>query len=191
MNIALKYTTLGLLAVSLSGCALFQKKTTEAPPAEPESGPLAPVIGGANMGAEINAAGLKVCSDAERNALFATLGSEASALETRVFYFDTDASNLKPEAENALIAHAKLLSKVSLAKVQLTGHTDERGTQDYNLGLGERRANAVARYFSAAGVKPAQMNVVSYGKERPVADGSNEAAWQQNRRVELDYTVCR
>ncbi|MDO9620399.1 MAG: OmpA family protein, partial [Moraxellaceae bacterium] len=91
----------------------------------------------------------------------------------------------------ALMAHAKLLSKVGLARVQLTGHTDERGTQDYNLALGERRANAVARYFSAAGVQPAQMNVVSYGKERPVADGSNEAAWQQNRRVELDYTVCR
>lgn len=191
MNIALKYTTLGLLAISLSGCALFQKKTTEVPAPEQESGPLAPVIGGATIGAEINAAGLRVCSDAERNALFATLGSDASTLETRVFYFDTDASNLKSDAENALIAHAKLLGKVSLARVQLTGHTDERGTQDYNLALGERRANAVARYFAAAGVKPEQMSVVSYGKERPVADGSNEAAWQQNRRVELDYTVCR
>ena len=191
MNIALKYTTLGLIAVSLSGCALFQKKTTEVPPPAQESGPLAPVICGAATGAEINAAGLRVCSDEERNALFANLGNEAGALETRVFYFDTDASNLKPEAESALMAHAKLLSKVGLARVQLTGHTDERGTQDYNLALGERRANAVARYFSAAGVQPAQMNVVSYGKERPVADGSNEAAWQQNRRVELDYTVCR
>ncbi|MDZ4296722.1 MAG: peptidoglycan-associated lipoprotein Pal [Moraxellaceae bacterium] len=189
MNIALKYTTLGLLAVSLSGCALFQKKTTEAPPQE--SGPLAPVIGGGAIGAEINAAGIRVCSDADRNALFATLGSEAGALETRVFYFDTDASNLKPETEGALMTHAKLLSKVGVARVQLTGHTDERGTQDYNLALGERRANAVARYFSAAGVKAEQMNVVSYGKERPVADGSNESAWQQNRRVELDYTVCR
>lgn len=190
MNIALKYTTLGLIAVSLSGCALFQKKTTDVPPTQ-ESGPLGPTIGGATTGAEINAAGLRVCSDEERNALFAMLGSEAGALETRVFYFDFDASNLRPEAEGALMAHAKLLSKVSLARVQLTGHTDERGTQDYNLALGERRANAVARYFSAAGVQPAQMNVVSYGKERPVADGSNEAAWQQNRRVELDYTVCR
>jgi peptidoglycan-associated lipoprotein len=190
MNIALKYTTLGLLAVSLSGCALFQKKSTDVPPTQ-ESGPLAPVLGGAGSGSEINASGIPVCSDAERNALFANLGSEASALETRVFYFDTDASNLKPEAEGALMAHAKLLTKVGVARVQLTGHTDERGTQDYNLALGERRANAVARYFSAAGVKAEQINVVSYGKERPVADGSNEAAWQQNRRVELDYTVCR
>ncbi len=191
MNIVFKYSTLGLLAVSLSGCALFQKKAVETPPEPVESGPLAPVIGGGIGNAEINAAGLRVCSETELNALFATLGDAAGALTTRVFYFDTDASNLKPEAENSLAAHASLLSRVGKARVQLTGHTDERGTQDYNLALGERRANAVARYFAAAGVKAEQLNVVSYGKERPVADGSNEAAWQQNRRVEIDYTVCR
>lgn len=194
MNLMLRYATLGLLAVSLSGCTLFQKKPAT-PPAEPavESGPLGPTLGGANLGAEINAGALKVCSDADRNALFARLGdADAQALlNTRVFYFDTDKHDLKPDAAAALSAHARLLSIQPQARLFLAGHTDERGTQDYNLALGERRASTVARFLTTAGAKSEQLTSVSYGKERPAADGSGEPVWAQNRRVEIDYTVCR
>jgi len=88
-----------------------------------------------------------------------------------------------------LNAHAQYLKGNTAAKLQLSGHTDERGTREYNLALGERRANAVARYLVGLGVSADQLSVVSYGKEKPAADGSDEESWAKNRRVELDYTA--
>jgi len=102
----------------------------------------------------------------------------------QVFYFDYDSSKLKPEAMQALDQHAKQLIS-SKASITLIGHTDERGTHEYNMALGERRAKAVHSYLSLKGVPSNRMSVVSYGKELPIATGSNEAAWAQNRRVEL------
>ena len=84
----------------------------------------------------------------------------------------------------ALDVHAKDL-KANGARVVLEGHADERGTREYNMALGERRAKAVQRYLVLQGVSPAQLEVVSYGEERPVATGSDEQSWAQNRRVEL------
>ncbi|MDX4007538.1 OmpA family protein [Pseudomonas aeruginosa] len=88
------------------------------------------------------------------------------------------------EAMRALDVHAKDL-KGSGQRVVLEGHTDERGTREYNMALGERRAKAVQRYLVLQGVSPAQLELVSYGKERPVATGHDEQSWAQNRRVEL------
>jgi peptidoglycan-associated lipoprotein len=84
----------------------------------------------------------------------------------------------------ALDVHAKDL-KGNGARVVLEGHADERGTREYNMALGERRAKAVQRYLVLQGVSPAQLELVSYGEERPVATGSDDSAWAQNRRVEL------
>jgi peptidoglycan-associated lipoprotein len=112
-------------------------------------------------------------------------GSDEAALRAiTTFYFDYDSSDLKQEAMRALDVHAKDLQS-SGQRVVLEGHTDERGTREYNMALGERRAKAVQRYLVLQGVSPAQLELVSYGEERPVASGSGEEAWAQNRRVEL------
>jgi peptidoglycan-associated lipoprotein len=102
-----------------------------------------------------------------------------------VFYFDFDRSTLKPAARAALTAHAERL-KNSGQSVRIEGHTDERGSREYNMGLGERRAKAVRDFLVLQGVNPNRIEVVSYGEERPVAMGSNESAWAQNRRAELN-----
>lgn len=101
-----------------------------------------------------------------------------------VFYFDYDSSNLKPQAQAALDAHIALL-RTNERSVRLEGHTDERGTRDYNMALGERRANTVRDYMVVNGIPSYRIETVSYGEEQPIAYGSGEANWSQNRRVEL------
>ncbi|MGL4316778.1 MAG: peptidoglycan-associated lipoprotein Pal [Pseudomonas sp.] len=113
-----------------------------------------------------------------------SLSEEAALRAITTFYFEYDSSDLKPEAMRALDVHAKDL-KGNGARVVLEGHTDERGTREYNMALGERRAKAVQRYLVLQGVSPAQLELVSYGEERPVATGTEEQSWAQNRRVEL------
>ena len=109
---------------------------------------------------------------------------EAALRAITTFYFEYDSSDLKPEAMRALDVHAKDL-RSNGSRVVLEGHTDERGTREYNMALGERRAKAVQRYLVLQGVSPAQLELVSYGEERPAAMGHDEQAWAQNRRVEL------
>lgn len=99
----------------------------------------------------------------------------------RVF-FDFDKSNLRPEARETLTKQAAWLSKFPGVRVVIEGHCDERGTREYNLALGERRANSVKDYLVALGINPARLKTISYGKERPAAIGHNETAWAQNRR---------
>lgn len=113
---------------------------------------------------------------------------EAKALlSTRVFYFDFDKSTIKPEAYEALKAHAEYLSLNSSASVRLEGHADERGTREYNIALGERRGKAVEKFLRVNGVSGSQIEVISYGEEKPVAFGKDEYSYSQNRRVELKY----
>lgn len=109
---------------------------------------------------------------------------QAAMAAGTVFYFDFDSSVLKPEAQAALDAHIALL-RSNDRSIRLEGHTDERGTRDYNMALGERRANAVRDYMVVNGIASYRIETVSYGEEQPVAYGSNESAWSQNRRVEL------
>ncbi|MCH7936059.1 MAG: peptidoglycan-associated lipoprotein Pal [Proteobacteria bacterium] len=99
----------------------------------------------------------------------------------RVF-FNFDKFNLKADARKTLEKQAAWMKANPSVTVAIEGHADERGTREYNLALGERRANSVKDYLAALGVNPARMKTISYGKERPVASGSNEAAWGQNRR---------
>jgi peptidoglycan-associated lipoprotein len=112
-----------------------------------------------------------------------------SCLRQRVVYFDFDRSEIKPEFQAQIACHAKYLQQFPGARVTLEGNADERGTREYNLGLGERRGNAVSSAISAAGASPSQLNVVSYGEERPVCKEHNESCWQKNRRVEIVYTA--
>ena len=109
---------------------------------------------------------------------------EAAAAVGNVFYFDFDSSNLRPDAIEALNAHIAALQGNDRT-VRLEGHTDERGTREYNMALGERRANSVRDYMVANGIASFRIESVSSGEERPVAYGSGESNWSQNRRVEL------
>ena len=112
-----------------------------------------------------------------------------ACLRTRVVYFDLDQDALKPEFQAAMSCHAKYLRDRPSARLRLEGNADERGSREYNLGLGERRANAVSSALQASGGSGSQLNVISYGEERPVCDESGESCWSQNRRVELVYSA--
>jgi peptidoglycan-associated lipoprotein len=100
----------------------------------------------------------------------------------RVFY-DFNMSSLRADAKGTLDKQAAWLAKYGSVNVQITGNCDERGTEEYNLALGNRRANAAASYLKAKGVATARMSTISYGKDRPTAQGSNEQAWAQNRNA--------
>ena len=104
----------------------------------------------------------------------------------RVF-FGTDRYDISPDARMVLEKQANWLAQYSALNITVEGHADERGTREYNLALGERRGNAAANYLTANGASSSQIQVVSYGEERPVAEGHNESSWAQNRRVELKY----
>lgn len=112
-----------------------------------------------------------------------------SCLRQRTVYFDFDQDTLRPEFQAIMACHAKYLTDRPEARVTLEGNADERGTREYNLGLGERRGNAVSGALQGAGGSAGQITVVSYGEERPTCNSSDESCWQQNRRVEIVYTA--
>lgn len=114
----------------------------------------------------------------------AAKASAAVALET--VYFDFDKSDLRKDSRDVLSKNAEaLLKQVADAKIQIAGHCDERGSDEYNLALGERRAKSVAKYLITLGVKADRTSTISYGKEKPAVQGSDEAAWSKNRRAEF------
>jgi peptidoglycan-associated lipoprotein len=110
-----------------------------------------------------------------------------SPLSERIIYFAFDAAEVTAEYRPIVEAHAVYLAENPGASVTLEGHTDERGSREYNLGLGERRAQAVSRRLTLLGARPEQIRTVSYGEERPAREGHDESAWQLNRRVEIRY----
>ena len=112
-----------------------------------------------------------------------------ACLRNKVVYFDLDQDALKPEFQAAMSCHAKYLRDRPSARLRLEGNADERGSRDYNLGLGERRGNAVSSALQANGGSGSQLTVISYGEERPACNESSDACWSQNRRVELVYSA--
>ncbi len=105
-----------------------------------------------------------------------------------VVYFGYDSSELRSEDTDIVASHARQLSMDSSLSVRLEGHGDERGSREYNIGLGERRAQTIRRLLLIQGASASQVSTVSFGEERPAVEGSNEAAYAQNRRVEIAYT---
>ena len=104
-----------------------------------------------------------------------------------IIYFDFDRSDLKPQYADLLARHANKLSNNSATRIRLEGNADERGSREYNIGLGERRSQAVRRMLLIQGASTSQISTVSFGEERPAAFGSNEEAYALNRRVEIKY----
>jgi peptidoglycan-associated lipoprotein len=112
-----------------------------------------------------------------------------ACLRQRVVYFDFDQDVLRPEFQAAMSCHAKYLRDRPSSRMTLEGNADERGSREYNLGLGERRGNAVSSALQANGGSGSQITVVSYGEERPTCTDSSEDCWAKNRRVEIVYTA--
>ncbi|HET8731478.1 MAG TPA: peptidoglycan-associated lipoprotein Pal [Moraxellaceae bacterium] len=138
----------------------------------------------ANVGSTIDSQPLANDSNAAGAATSAAAGS---LLAVRVVHFDYDTADIQQQAVPVLQAHAQYLRSNPGARLTVGGHTDERGTREYNMALGERRAKAVATYLVSNGAKPAQIEVVSFGEEKPLNRAETEAAWAENRRAELSY----
>lgn len=170
MNKTFKITFALVLCIVLAACAKKQevKPQTETPPPETTTQPTTPPGPAAFTP-----------SDLDSNA----------CLLQRTLYFDLDQSTIKPQFSDAIACHAKYLRDRPDARVTLEGNADERGSREYNLGLGERRGDSVANALEAAGASDSQIKVVSYGEERPVCREHNESCWSKNRRVEIVYTV--
>ncbi|MGB6604914.1 MAG: peptidoglycan-associated lipoprotein Pal [Steroidobacteraceae bacterium] len=160
-------------ALAVSGCA--SKRPKPAPQSE------APAAGAGAEGAGANGA------NAEGGAEEETGGPMAGLLATRTVYFDFDSAVIQGQGVALVAAHAKYLAANPGARVRLEGNTDERGSREYNIGLGERRAQSVRQAMLLQGVSDGQITTVSYGEERPAVMGHNEAAWAKNRRVDIVY----
>lgn len=107
--------------------------------------------------------------------------------EPRIVYFDYDSFVIKPEFQSVIAAHARFVKAQSVRKLAIEGHTDETGGREYNLALGQKRAEAVRDALAILGVPQTQMEAVSFGKEKPAVAGNNEAAFSKNRRAEIRY----
>jgi peptidoglycan-associated lipoprotein len=170
-------------AVLLSGCP--KKHNVIEPPA---AGTQVPDSSNANAGGEgASTAGRALDSNAATQGQYGPTDT-TGPLSIKVIYFDFDKSEIKPEFAGVVAAHARYLTAHPNARMKLEGNTDERGTREYNIGLGERRAQAVRRALMLQGVAESQLNTVSFGAERPAVEGDDESAWAKNRRVELVYT---
>ena len=147
------------------------ESATTTPVAPGGGGEATPLPGGGTTGMEANGAP----------------SDTSGLLSKKVVYFDFDSSNVHDSDRAIIQAHADYLAQHPNIKVTLEGNTDERGSREYNIGLGERRAKAVAEMMKLMGVSADQISTVSYGEERPAALGHDEAAWHLNRRVEIVY----
>ena len=175
------------LPVLLAAAALILMACAHKPP-QPTSRNGSTVPGSQEAGAESSgAAGANVNGAAGANEGQETQGPTEGLLAKHTIYFDFDSSEIKGEGTDIVSAQAKYLSMHPSIHVRLEGNTDERGSREYNIGLGERRAQAVRRALLLQGASDAQISTVSYGAERPVDAGHDEAAWAKNRRVEIVY----
>jgi len=170
------------VAALMSACGSSVK--LDNPPVEDRNAStVAPVVADGSMNS-----GTGVTNVNAKGAELSQLEKEAAMRATnRIVYFDYDSSAIRPEFQAAIEAHARFIKADKNRKVSLEGHTDERGGREYNLALGQRRAEAVRRALTVLGVSDNQLEAVSFGKEKPAVAGSTEAAMEKNRRVEISY----
>jgi peptidoglycan-associated lipoprotein len=175
--------TSGLLAALIAAAVLAacgSNVRLDEPPVEDRTGTAAGAGGAGGQGSGVDqrgVAGVQVPGS----------GSTQPTQMQRIVYFDYDSFEVKPDATQLLEANARYLNANRNVRVALEGHTDERGGREYNLALGQKRAEAVRRAMSLLGVPDSQMEAVSFGEEKPAQTGADESAWAKNRRVELTY----
>ncbi len=176
-----------LVMLGLAGCAATQPEVQQEPEAEPEPEMTEEEArAAAEAEEEARAMGGADCPptcDFPRDAI----EDPDSALADRVIYFAFDSSTVESEYMEIVQRHAAYLSQYPGVEVRVEGHTDERGSREYNIGLGSRRAESVSRLLQVNGAASSQIETISYGEEVPAVDGHNEEAWSKNRRVELVY----
>lgn len=176
----MKTTTLMpmLLACSLlAACSGASKSTVDESAAEGPAG----AAGAASSGVDEGGLGTGGAMGGS------ALGGPGASAENRIIYFEFDRFDVKSEYQAVIKAHGQYLSANPGARVRLEGHADERGSREYNIGLGEKRAQAVRQVLLLQGATVDQLGTVSYGEERPAVTGSDEEAWSLNRRVEIVY----
>jgi len=171
-----RYALTLIAAAALAGCQ-STVKLDEPAPVKDIAPPPAPVVQPQGNTNQVPASTVKTISLDEQ--------LTQQVKDKRVVYFDFDSDAVKEEYRPLIDLHAKRLNNNKKLALALEGHTDERGGREYNLALGQRRAEAVAKSLTLLGVGAAQVEAVSFGKERPAAQGSTEEAWSKNRRVEL------
>ena len=172
-----------LLTAGLAGCASSVKLNEDVPVESRTGTAVSPTAGGSASGGGTGGTSQSRVTPVD---LTASTATNPNANLARVIYFDYDAFVVKDEFRPAVEGHAKLLSADRKKRLSIEGHTDERGGREYNLALGQKRAESVAKALTLLGVSDAQMEAVSFGKERPAATGADEAAFAKNRRVELN-----
>ncbi len=187
LKTVLKSSVFALALLGLAACSSTETQPGEEPFAvpEPEAG-----NGGVETSGLGQSQGLSQSELAEQQARAeqeARDAEMATLREVRTFYFEFDQSIVPPDSHMPLKAHAAFLSANPASQIVLNGYADERGTKEYNLALGERRAKAIERFLVVNGAGTSQIEVVSFGEEFPVDYGHNEEAWSKNRRVVLEY----
>ena len=171
MKTSLKISLATAALIAVAGCT--KKPPAELPPPPPtQATPPAPPVGSSSTGGDIGTG----TTPGSRADLIAQAGTDT-------VHFVTDSYDIDAEAQGILQRQAAWLRKYPSVRVTIEGHCDERGTREYNLALGDRRANSAKNFLVNAGVAASRISVISYGKERPLALGSDEAAWAQNRRA--------
>jgi peptidoglycan-associated lipoprotein len=180
MNAKLTLSMGALLAVALlGGCSSVPLGDSKGAPVETRT----PVPNTGNTGAGANGAGESKVTPVD----LSNGANDANSLAQRTIYFDFDSYVVKDEYNPIVDRFAKSLVADRKKHLQVEGHTDERGGSEYNLALGQKRAEAVAKSLALLGASDSQVEAVSFGKERPAVQGSDEAAYAKNRRAELNY----
>jgi peptidoglycan-associated lipoprotein len=184
----IRHLTAGLMmagVLAMAGCTSIDEKP-EQPPVDERP------VGAGDSGASSSGAQLSTGQDGAAMAGGTAAAADSlddpnSPLSKRIFYFAYDSSDLSDIDRDILAAHARFLANNPTRSVVIEGHADERGSREYNLALGERRARAIEQVMTLQGAQKPQLQAVSFGEERPVAMGHDDESWSQNRRVELIY----
>ena len=180
LNKLLKAMLVALPIMAISACSSTSSSETDATSS----------TGGANgtevsaqgaEGVEIGGVGAELTFEEQQRIKFQELRKE------HIIYFDFDRSEIQPEFAEVIQAHGEYLVENGNVRVMIEGHADERGTPEYNIALGERRAKAVAKYLQSMGVMPSQMTIVSYGEEKPLDVSRSDEGFAKNRRAVLVY----
>jgi peptidoglycan-associated lipoprotein len=168
-------------ALLAAGCASKRPAATTTTPGE------AVAAGSTESAGAAQSSGVTTVNAGGGTTAGGALGPDGPLGSQRVIYFDFDSSDIRNEYVDVIAAHGRFLAGNATVRVRLEGHSDERGSREYNIGLGERRAQTVRRALALQGVQESQLTTVSYGEERPAAAGSDENAYSKNRRVEIVY----
>jgi peptidoglycan-associated lipoprotein len=183
--------TVSLILIVLSGCSSLGSSKKDADSMQGDvavedlNADSSGLEGGKSYGSDMNSEKqVNVGEDGYQDAQF---NDPSSPLSHRIVYFDYDSSSVRPQDLPILEAHAAYLSAHPNVNIRVEGHTDDRGSREYNLALGERRALAIRQILMLQGASINQFQVTSYGEERLAAEGYDESVWSKNRRVELTY----